>query len=81
MEVTSALIWLGLFAAALLSDLLAAKWTDAPTRLYRANISAVHEALNITAGFTIFALYQDPWMLVPCVAGAWCGSFVAGVRA
>lgn len=77
---TKAAIWLALFAAAAASDWLAARWADASTRWRRANISAVHEAVGLVAGFTVFAVYQELMMIVPCVVGAWVGSFVAGVR-
>jgi hypothetical protein len=73
-------IWVGLFAATAFVDWLSARWVDARTRTRRANISAIHEATSLVAGFTVFALYQDPWMIVPCVAGAWAGSWLAGVK-
>ena len=73
-------IWLALFAATALADWLAAKWADAPTRVRRANISAVHELVTLIAGFTVFAVFKEASMIVPCVAGAWIGSFLAGVK-
>lgn len=76
---TKVLIWLGLFGATAVTDWLSARWVDAATPKQRAALSAVHEAVGFLAGFTVFAVYRDLWMAVPCVLGAWVGSYFAGV--
>lgn len=75
----NSLIWLGLFAASVLLDWLAAKWTDTLSRVRRAHISAIHEAVGFAAGFTVFTWTQSVWTIIPCVLGSWVGSYVAGV--
>ena len=74
-----AVIALGLFVATAATDWLSARWTDAATPTQRAWLSAVHEAVGMLAGFTVFAVFRDLWMAVPCVLGAWVGSRFAGV--
>jgi len=76
--VTVALLWLGLFAATAVTDWLSAKWVDSVGRRRRAFISAVHEAIGLIAGFSIYTWTHDAWMIVPCVLGAWTGSYLAG---
>ncbi|SRR6266496_272995 len=74
------LIWLGLFVATALTDYLSAKWVDSGSPKRRAHISAIHEAVGFAAGFTVYAWQHDIWMILPCVAGAWVGSYFAGVE-
>lgn len=74
----TALIWVALFAATAVMDLLAAKWSDSLTKLHRANISAVHEAVGFLAGFTVYNWTHSVWTIIPCIAGAWVGSWWAG---
>lgn len=76
---TKALIWLGLFAATAITDWLSARWTDAPNARVRASLSAVHEMVGLVAGFTIYSVFHDWSMIVPCVLGAAAGSYWAGV--
>jgi len=78
-EMTKALVWLGLATATALTDYLSAKWVDATSGKVRALLSAVHEAVGLVAGFTIFTVYHDWSMIVPCVVGAAVGSYFAGV--
>jgi len=75
----NALLWFGLFAATAFTDWLAAKWVDSASKWTRAHLSAVHEAVGFLAGFTVFTWTQSVWTIVPCVIGAWFGSFWAGV--
>ena len=72
-------MWVGLGGATALTDYLSARWVDAPNARMRAALSAVHEAVGLVAGFTIFAVYRDWSMIVPCVIGAAVGSYFAGV--
>src|SRR5258706_1689913 len=74
------LIWLGLFAATAITDWLSAKWVDSVSRVRRAHISAIHEAIGLIAGFSIYTWTHDAWMIIPCVIGAWFGSYYAGVE-
>ena len=73
------LIWLSLFAASVGLDWLAAKWTDSLSRIKRAHISAIHEAVGFLAGFTVYTWTQSVWTIIPCVLGSWVGSYIAGV--
>ena len=74
------LIWLGLFAATATTDWLEAKWVDTSSRFRRANLSMIHEALGFVAGFVVYTWTQDIWTIIPCLAGAWFGSWLAGVE-
>lgn len=74
------LIWLALFAATALTDWLSAKWVDSGSPLRRANISAIHEAVGFLAGFTVYTWTHDVWTIIPCVIGAWFGSWLAGIE-
>jgi hypothetical protein len=76
---TKLLVWIGLASATAATDYLSARWVDASSARARAALSAVHEAVGLVAGFTIFALYRDWSMIVPCVLGAAIGSYWAGV--
>ena len=73
------LIWIGLFAATAVTDYLSAKWVDSGSPIRRANISALHETIGLVSGFTVYAWRDDVWLVIPCVLGAWVGSFLAGV--
>jgi len=77
---STVLLWIGLFAATALTDWLSAKWIDSASLSRRANISAIHEAVGILSGFTIYAWQHDALMIIPCVAGAWVGSYLAGIE-
>lgn len=74
------LLWIGLFAATALTDWLAVKWVDSTNRIRRANLSAIEEAIGLIAGFSIYALTQDFWMIIPCILGSWFGSYWAGAE-
>jgi len=74
-----ALLWIGLFAATALTDWLGAKWTDSFSRLSRAHLSAIHEGVGFLAGFTIYTWTQSVWTIIPCVIGAWFGSYWASI--
>lgn len=71
------LLGLGLLLATVTTDYLAARWVDA-RGINRAHIAALHEAVAMTAGFTVFTFTRSAWMILPCVLGAWLGSFLAG---
>lgn len=73
------LIWVGLFAITAVCDWISAKWVDSMTPLRRAHLSAVHEALGFAAGFTVYTWTRSIWTIIPCIAGAWLGSYLAGV--
>ena len=73
------IIWLGLFGATAATDWLATRWTDAATPKQRAWLASVHEAVGVVAGFTVYTIYKSLWMAVPCIIGAWIGSFYGGV--
>lgn len=75
-----ALVWLGLFVATALTDWLSARWVDTLSASHRAHLSAIHEAVGFLAGFTVFTWTKSIWTIVPCVAGAWVGSWLAGVE-
>jgi hypothetical protein len=77
--VTKALLWLALFSATAVLDWLSARWTDAPSRVKRAHYSALHEAVGYLAGFATYTLFKDITLAVPCILGAWLGSYLGGV--
>jgi len=77
---TTIFLWLGLFVGTALTDWLSAKWADSTNVIRRANISAIHEAVGFFAGFFVYTVTKDFWLIVPCVAGAWLGSYLAGVE-
>ena len=74
-----ALLWIGLFGSTAVTDWLSARWADTTSRIRRAHLSAVHEAVGFIAGFTIYLWTQSIWTIIPCVLGAWFGSYFAGI--
>lgn len=67
------------FAALFVLDLVWAKYTAAITS-HRAMVAGVYAAVIIAlSGYAAINYVNDPWMLLPAMAGAFCGT-VIGTR-
>ena len=69
------LIWIGVFSAMFAVDYIWPKWTYAITAknpIVSSNYSAI---LILLSGLSTIGYANDPWLLIPTIAGAWAGTW------